>query len=205
MASLPPARPELAALGREELTRPPPEVHKIAVLRANALGDFIFCLPALEALRATYPAAEITLLARAMHQQLLDGRPGPVDRVVVLPRIRGVSVPDHQETDEKEAAACVEALKADRFDVAVQIHGGGAYSNPFLRSLGARTTVGLKAPDAEAPDRWIPYFYYQHEVLRYLEVVSLLGVRPAALEPRLQVTERDLGEAAGVLDALPGP
>ena len=37
-------------------------VKKIAVLRANAIGDFIFTLPALQALRQTYPKAEIRLL-----------------------------------------------------------------------------------------------------------------------------------------------
>jgi hypothetical protein len=39
-----------------------PEVEKIAVLRANALGDYLFRLPALESLRAAYPQAEIVLL-----------------------------------------------------------------------------------------------------------------------------------------------
>ncbi|MDB5110427.1 MAG: glycosyltransferase family 9 protein, partial [Mucilaginibacter sp.] len=35
---------------------------KIAVLRVNALGDFIFTLPALQALRETFPDAEIVYL-----------------------------------------------------------------------------------------------------------------------------------------------
>jgi ADP-heptose:LPS heptosyltransferase len=39
-----------------------PDVRKIAVLRANGLGDFIFALPALAALRRTHPDAEIVLL-----------------------------------------------------------------------------------------------------------------------------------------------
>jgi hypothetical protein len=30
-------------------------IQKIAILRANALGDFIVTLPALKALRSTYP------------------------------------------------------------------------------------------------------------------------------------------------------
>ena len=32
-------------------------IKKIAVLRANRLGDFIFSLPALQALKKTYPEA----------------------------------------------------------------------------------------------------------------------------------------------------
>jgi ADP-heptose:LPS heptosyltransferase len=172
------------------------------VLRANALGDFIFALPALEALRAAYPDAEITLLGRRLHEELLAGRASPVDRVVVLPPIRGVSVPDTEETDRHAAADCQRKLREERFDIAVQLHGGGVNSNPFVRGIGAGLTVGLKAPEAEPPDRWIPYVYYQHEVLRYLEVMSLLNAAPRDLEPRLAVIDSDLREAAPVLDQL---
>ncbi len=66
------------------------DIHKIAVLRANAIGDFIFSLPALDALRAAYPGAEIVLLGQPWHEGFLAERPGPVDRVVVVPRTRGV-------------------------------------------------------------------------------------------------------------------
>jgi hypothetical protein len=38
-----------------------PDVRKFAVLRANALGDFISALPVLEVHRAAYPRAEIAL------------------------------------------------------------------------------------------------------------------------------------------------
>jgi len=63
-----------------------PDVERIAVLRGNALGDLVVALPALDALRAAYPRAEITLFGRAHHHALLgDGRSSPVDRVVVLP------------------------------------------------------------------------------------------------------------------------
>src|SRR5438045_7033921 len=71
-----------------------PNIHKIAVLRSNAIGDFTFALPALEALRAAYPAAEIVLLGQEWHARFLEGRPGPVDRAVVVPPYRGVSLPD---------------------------------------------------------------------------------------------------------------
>ncbi|HEX2157348.1 MAG TPA: glycosyltransferase family 9 protein, partial [Actinomycetes bacterium] len=37
-------------------------VRKLAVLRANAIGDYLVSLPAIEALRAAYPGAELVLL-----------------------------------------------------------------------------------------------------------------------------------------------
>ena len=68
-----------------------PDIRKIAVLRANALGDFIFALPALEVLRVAYPEAEIVLLAKKWHANFLANRPGPVDRVIVVPVSKGVN------------------------------------------------------------------------------------------------------------------
>jgi ADP-heptose:LPS heptosyltransferase len=159
----------------------------------------------LEALRAAYPNAEITLLGRALHEQLLTSRPAPVDRVFVLPAIRGVSATDGQEAEASVAAQALQGLRNERFDVAIQMHGGGLHSNPFIRSLGARHTIGLRAPDAEALERWVPYIYYQHEVFRYLEVAALLDAIPSMLEPRLVVTERDLQEAVPVLNRVDGP
>ncbi|KKR32132.1 MAG: Glycosyl transferase family protein [Candidatus Gottesmanbacteria bacterium GW2011_GWC2_39_8] len=41
-----------------------PKVRKIAILRANALGDFIFVLPAISALKKAFPESEITFHTR---------------------------------------------------------------------------------------------------------------------------------------------
>lgn len=172
-----------------------PHVRKIAVVRANALGDFIFALPALEALRGAYPQAEIVFLGRAWHASFLAGRPGSIDRVIVLPPTKGVSEPPEYTEDPIEQERFFEAMRQEHFDLALQIHGGGRYSNPFLLNLGAKVTVGLKTPDAVALDRWIPYIYFQAEILRYLEVVSLVGATPNTLEPRLLLTEPDMNEA----------
>ncbi|SRR5579884_103854 len=185
-----------------------PDIRKIAVLRANALGDFLFALPALGALRAAYPAAEIVLLGRRWHAEFLAGRPGPVDRVIVVPPARGVSLGE-DEPEPPEAAAeqarFFAAMVAERFDLALQLHGGGRNSNPFLLRLGARLTVGLKTPDAPPLDRWIPYIYWQHEVLRYLEVVSLVGARATDVEPRVCLVDADCAEARAALPGLEGP
>jgi ADP-heptose:LPS heptosyltransferase len=90
-------------------------------------------------------------------------------------------------------------MAAENFDIAIQMHGGGRYSNPFVLHLGAKMTVGLKTPNAVPLDRWVPYIYYQPEILRYLEVVSLLGAKTAELKPRIAVTAEDLDEAKNVV------
>lgn len=176
-----------------------PGVRKIAVLRANALGDFIFALPALEALRRAYPAAEIVLLAKAWHSAFLAGRPGPIDRVIVVPCFDDTSGEPGTRVDAAEQERFFAQIAEERFDLAIQMHGGGRNSNPFLLRLGARMTVGLKTPDAAPLDREMPYIYFQHEILRYLEVVSLVGVTPVVLEPHLSLKEQDLVEAQQVV------
>jgi ADP-heptose:LPS heptosyltransferase len=170
-------------------------VHKIAVLRNNAIGDFIFTLPALEALRHAYPYAEIVLLGSDWHADFLCHRPGPVDRVEVIPPMKGFSLSPGQEINPTEVEAFFERMQAEEFDLAIQLHGGGKHSNPFVKRLGARLTVGARASDAIPLDRWIPYARYQMEILRQLEIVSLGGAEPVTLEPRLEVTTEDLNEA----------
>ena len=173
-------------------------VRKIAVLRANALGDFLQSLPALDALRAAYPAAEIVLLGADWHAELLTGRPGPVDRVVPVPPIPGVRA---GAVDPGAVEAFVAAMRAERFDLALQLHGGGRSTNPLVRRLGARVTAGLRAPDAPPLDRSLPYAWYQPEVLRELELVGLVGAEPVTLHPRLSLVDADRREAAAVLPA----
>jgi ADP-heptose:LPS heptosyltransferase len=168
------------------------DVAKIAVLRANAIGDLIFTFPALEALRAAYPAAEIVLLGMAWHRDFLTARPGPVDRVEVIPTIAGVGATRDEREDYAEINAFLARMNEERFDLALQLHGGGRFSNSIVNRLGAGITVGFRTDDAEPLGRWIPYVYRQLEVLRFLEVVRLVGATPVVLTPRIAVTEADL-------------
>ena len=122
------------------------DVRRIAVLRGGGLGDVLFAVPAIQAMRAAYPAAELTLLGTAS-AELLAARPGGVDRVRRLPAVPGITAPAGPAPADP-VAAFVGALRAERLDLAVQLHGGGRHSNPFLLELGARHTVGTRTPDA---------------------------------------------------------
>lgn len=172
---------------------PVPDVRRIAVLRANGIGDFVVALPALAALRAAYPEAEITYLGVDWHPALLGSRPGPWDRVLVVPPCPGVR--EGEPAPPQVVGAFLADRRAERYDLALQLHGGGAHSNPFVAALGARVTVGSADRGAAPLDRTTTYAYYQHEVLRFLEVVALVGAPPVELEPRLAVTAADLAAA----------
>ncbi|MER7449881.1 glycosyltransferase family 9 protein [Nocardia beijingensis] len=180
------SRPALGPLGEVF-----PDVRRIAVLRGGGLGDLLFALPAIHALAATYPGARIVLLGSAEHAELLGDRPGPVHEVVVV-------------AEQGSADSEVEQ-RLGRIDLGVQLHGGGAWSNPYLTSLRPRWTVGSRAAGAAPLSRVLPFRYYQHETLRALEVVGLAGAAPVLLEPRLESTPSDRSAADQVLRGLRGP
>jgi len=173
-------------------------VSRIAVLRGGGLGDLMFALPAVSALKAAYPGSTVTVLGTPLHAALVQGTAGPVDDVRVLPYSEGVR-------PGREDPAALDSFFADMrresFDLALQLHGGGRYSNPFLLRLGARHTVGTQTPDATPLERNLPYAYYQHEPLRALEVAGLAGAPPVVLEASVRPLAR-FAVRAGELLAL---
>jgi ADP-heptose:LPS heptosyltransferase len=178
-----------------------PGVRRIAVLRANRLGDFISILPALEALAAAYPQAEIVLLGRPWHRRFLLGRAGPVARTLVIPAVPGLHEPAPRERAEvPDPETFLAAAHREAFDLALQLHGGGRESNRFVKRLRARVTAGSKTEDASPLDRCIPYDVLQPEIARYLEIAGLVGAPPVTLQPRLAVLARDLEEAQEWID-----
>ena len=84
----------------------PESVKKIAILRANAVGDFVVTLPALHAIRATYPNAEIVLLGKSWHKEFLVKGLKPIDRVIEVRLRKGI----RNETCKQEEEAEVNEL-----------------------------------------------------------------------------------------------
>jgi ADP-heptose:LPS heptosyltransferase len=168
-----------------------PDVRNIAVLRPSAVGDFIFALPCLHALKTAYPQARITYIGRQWHADFLADRPGAVDRVVVVPSCPGIGLAPEAQVDPLPVQDFVDEMHAARFDLALQIYGGGRYSNPFIMRFGARLTIGMRAPDAAALDRSVAYGALQNRRLQLLEVAALAGANLLRLERELQATDSD--------------
>lgn len=175
---------------------------KIAVLKASGLGDFIFSLPALTAIRETFPESEIVYLGRVWHKIFLLRRKSLIDRVVVIPPAYGVGTEEAYLNNQAELQKFFGKMQAEKFDLGLQLHGGGKHSNPFLLKLGAKFNIGTKTEDAVRLDKTIPYHYYQNEYLRWLEVVSLIGAKTANINPQIEARAEDLAEAKKALGKM---
>lgn len=183
-------------------TPPLHDVRKIAVLRPNAVGDFMFSLPALHALKTSYPEAELVYLGQPWHARFLAGRPGPVDRVVVVPPMPGINAgPD---AGGAGAIAFIDAMRRERFDLALQMYGGGRYANPLLCKFEARLTVGMRSADAAPLDRALCYAGLVNRRLQLLEVAALAGAAVWPMNAELRVTGADRQLAAQLVSARPG-
>lgn len=180
---------------------------RIAFLRANGIGDFVFALPALAALRYSFPRAELIYLGNEAHVELLEGR-GLVDRSHIIPSFPGVTAGVDAPFDQDRIGDFLHAVMTDAPDVVIQAHGGGRFSNTLATSFGAPLVVGMRAKDAPPIDRYVPYRVYHNEYDRYLEVVALLGAHPdpqVGHEPVLPVLAADLAQSEQVVSPSDEP
>src|SRR6185312_11485326 len=121
------------------LARLPEAPRKVALLRASRIGDFLCATPAFRALRAALPGAEITLITLPLLRDLVEHSP-QLDRFVAFPGFPGIA---EQFFDARRTGAFLAEMRAERFDLAIQMQGSGVYSNPFTLLLGAHVTTGF--------------------------------------------------------------
>jgi len=177
-------------------------VKKIAVLRAGALGDLLVTLPALKAIRLTYPEAEIVLLGKPWHKKFVVPNRTPIDRVVVVPIKKGIREENNEEEDATIIESFFKAMQKERFDIVINFQGNGVSANPFIKKLNARFTAGFTSENAERLDRDINYYYYQSEIIRFIEVAKLIGANTSDLEPHVNVLKKDEDEISGLIEFL---
>jgi predicted lipopolysaccharide heptosyltransferase III len=144
---------------------------RILLVRLRLIGDVVFTTPLLRALRRAYPQSRLTYLVEEQAAPVVRHNPH-LDEVIVVPRTRGW---------RRIAAdvALARRLRRDRFDLAIDLHGGPR-SAWLVRASGARERIGYDIPGR----RWM-----------YTRVVH----RPRELRARHSVLNQwDL------LEAIPG-
>ncbi len=152
------------------------DVRRIVVLRALMLGDTICAVPALRAVRSAWPKAHIALMGTPVAREYLS-RLDCVDEWRPFPGWPGVP---ERPVDVRELPAFFTAMHASDWDLAIQLHGSGEITNPFLAMLGARWNAGFRGTLAWAPpqdaERFAPWPLLGHETQRLLSLCRHLGL-----------------------------
>ncbi|MGN6701611.1 MAG: glycosyltransferase family 9 protein, partial [Burkholderiaceae bacterium] len=178
-------------------------LNKIAVFRALQLGDMLCTVPALRALRAAAPQAEIVLVGLPWAKAFVERFPMLVDRHVAFPGFPGFP---EQLPALDWLPAFFAAMQAENFDLAIQMHGSGGLSNPLVAAFGAPVTAGYHRADQYCPDgaRCAVWQDGEHEILRYLDLMDFLGCETYGETLEFPLRDDDFARLRALGATLPG-
>ena len=144
---------------------------KILLVRLRLIGDVVFTTPVIRALRRRCPDAHLTYLVEPPAEPVLRGNPHLND-LIVVPRRRGLG-------RLRDDLGIARRLRRERFDVAIDLHGGprGAW---FTWSSGAPRRIGYTI----AGRSWMytdvvprsPDLAPRHSVLNQCDLLAPLGI-----------------------------
>lgn len=172
---------------------------RVAVFRAlPGLGDLLCVVPALRALRAGEPDAEITLLGLPQAAAFVARFPHLIDRLLPFPGFPGLP---EQPVRNPELLAFLTGVQG-QYDLALQLHGNGPISNMAVALLGARQMAGRFLPGQWCPDPgyFLPSEDNAPEPLVWLRLMEFLGYPSQGEALELPIHEED----RAALRALPG-
>ncbi|MDQ1557651.1 MAG: heptosyltransferase [Pyrinomonadaceae bacterium] len=170
------------------------EPQNILVIDFGQLGDVVLSLPALNAVRAKFPHARITVAVGKPGKQVVEMSQVADDTLVV----DRVSLRDGSKpVSVWRIARLVKEVRARRFDLVIDLHSLsetnllGFLSGARARLYGRRPTRSLDFLSNFRP-RPVVEDRSKHAVDRYLDVVAPLGVGQVARVPRLPVRAEEL-------------
>lgn len=173
----------------------------VVVLRALMLGDLLCATPALRAMRAAWPDARITLVGLPWARELTH-RLATVDAFEPFPGWPGFI--ESPEPTADAACAFMLRLRAQRHELAIQLHGSGEQSNALVASWGAERTAGLASDAAWRPPADAALFARWpdngHEIDRVLALTDHLGLPRQGTHLDFPLTDADRHRAAQWID-----
>ena len=160
-------------------------VQKLVAFRGLYLGDLVAATGALRALRRGYPQAEITLVSLPWTSALAPHL-AHVDRLLPYPGAPGLD----EGEDKEELETFLERVSAEKFDLAVNLHGRGPTSTRLVSRFGARRVAGFANKEAPALDVEVPWNAEAHESRKLLLLAEKAGGASAGPEPELAYAPR---------------
>jgi heptosyltransferase-1 len=166
---------------------------RVLILRMGALGDIVHTLPAVAALRESFPRARIDWLVDRKWAPLLDGNPD-ISESLLIDRTNWLAV-----------ASKVNRLRAKKYTVALDFQS--LYRSAILGWLsGAPRRVGFDSRNCR--EKGAAHFYTQkvsphrhHIVERNLDLVEGFGAHACAVRFPLKISAAAQAQADRILSA----
>jgi len=154
-------------------------------------------VPALRALRARLPDAHVALITYPEMGPIVARQRAYVDELIAFPGDPGIP---ERPPRSAEIEPFYAAMRARRFDLAIQAYGARPAANAVTERLGARRTAGFFTPGVWEADlaTHIPYPIAAHEVRRHLRLMAHLGAPPCGEQLEFPLTAADEAAAKEV-------
>jgi heptosyltransferase-2 len=167
---------------------------RVLVTRLRRIGDAILSLPVIDALREAFPDCAVDFLAEEGPAQAAIGHPG-VDRVLVLDRTFASILP--------ASPRLLGRLRAARYDWVLDLYG-----NPRSAAIAAWTGAHVRVGPARRGRRRLythpvpPVSASLSAVEHHLRALTILGLAPRRVPPRIGLTEAERANGRALLDAV---
>lgn len=188
---------------------PPPkgEIKRILLIQPSRIGDIVFSLPTLSALRRTYSRARITWLVDDRCRDLVEGHPD-LDEVLVVPfkAIEEALKIGAWRGVVQTLSRLKRELRSRSFDLSIDLHGL-AKSALLVWMAGARfrigsaNTTGMKEGSGFFSREIPPRPDDRHTVERNLSVIDFLGGPVEEARFRLTISETAQRQVREMLDS----
>ncbi|HJV73034.1 MAG TPA: glycosyltransferase family 9 protein [Noviherbaspirillum sp.] len=177
---------------------------KIALFRALQLGDMLCTVPAMRALRAAAPQAQITLIGLPWAASFVKRFSRYLDSLLVFPGFPGFP---EQPLNLTAVPHFLAEAQRQRFDLVLQMHGSGRLSNPLAMLCGAERTAGFYQPGEYCPNpqTFMPWEDHAHEVLRGVRLMEYLGIEPQGEHLEFPLSDADYRALQRSHLSLPAP
>jgi lipopolysaccharide heptosyltransferase II len=181
---------------------------RILVIRLDLIGDLVLSLTAVQALKRTYPEAEIDLLAVPSSAKVIAETPELSKVIGYDPNIWRRPKALLQLKNWREAIALYRRLHSREYDLALSVSGPWAAIIAALS--GARRTIGFAQEgypgfltDPVQGKHWATGDH-KHEVDYCLELARAAGVTPTAEDrvPHLTVSTKAIHEVEKLLQTM---
>ncbi len=181
---------------------------RMLVIRLDLIGDLVLSLTAIQALKRTYPGAEIDLLAVPSSAKVIANDPDVANVIAYDPNIWRRPKALGQLKNWREAMALRRRLQSRRYDLALSV--SGPWAAVIAALSGAKRTVGFAQEgypglltDPVPGRHWAPGDH-KHEVDYCLELAKAAGAVPTDEDrvPKLAVSAEAEKEVEGLLQKL---